>query len=70
MLTAVEVDGSSDTFIIGNSEELFQVPRPFQGFEYDATADGQQFLVLMPTETPDPAPLTVVVNWQAEIDPE
>ena len=67
MLTAVEVDGSSDNFVVGGSEELFPVPRPFGGLKYDAAADGQRFLVLTPSEAPDPAPLTVVVNWTAEL---
>jgi len=32
---------------------------------YDVTPDGQRFLVLEPVETPEPAVLRVVFNWQA-----
>ena len=33
---------------------------------YDVTADGQRFLALQPSAAEqEPAPLTVVTNWQA-----
>jgi hypothetical protein len=31
---------------------------------WDVTADGKRFLVAVPVEQTDQAPLTVVLNWQ------
>jgi len=46
--------------------ELFQVRGLSSGAEitvYDVTADGQRFLIQLPTSTPDAATLTVVTEW-------
>jgi hypothetical protein len=32
---------------------------------YDVTADGQRFLVVTPTGTPEEPPITVITNWQS-----
>lgn len=48
--------------------ELFPIPAtPANiGFPYDVSADGQRFLVEQPASAQQgPAPLTVVLNWQA-----
>jgi hypothetical protein len=47
--------------------ELFSVPALPRGvdFPYDVTADGQRFLLLQSAPAQGPAPLTVVLNWQA-----
>ena len=36
----------------------------FRG-QYEVTRDGQRFLINVPLEEDAPAPITVVLNWQA-----
>ena len=65
-LTAVEVKGGS-TFETGARRALFQ-PR-ISGFsnDYVVGADGQRFLVNTLAEETTAIPVTVVVNWPAEV---
>ncbi|HYG81117.1 MAG TPA: protein kinase, partial [Pyrinomonadaceae bacterium] len=68
-LMAVEVDGSSDTFEARLPVPLFK-PRvgAISGDSpYDVAADGRRFLVNMPVEENAPAPVTVVLNWTADL---
>jgi Tol biopolymer transport system component len=68
-LMAVEVDGSSDTFEAGVPGPLFE-PRvgAISGDSpYDVAADGRRFLVKVPVEETAPAPVTVVLNWTADL---
>ena len=37
-------------------------------FSYDVTADGQRFLVNTKVEEPNAAPLSVILNWSAEME--
>jgi hypothetical protein len=37
------------------------------GAQYDITADGKRFLVNIPVEQPEVAPLTLVQNWAAAL---
>jgi Tol biopolymer transport system component len=37
-------------------------------FSYDVTADGQKFLVNTKVQTPNAAPLSVILNWSAEME--
>jgi len=70
-LMAVEVDGSSDTFKAGVPGPLFE-PRvgSISGDSpYDVAADGRRFLVKVPVEETAPAPVTVVLNWTADLKP-
>ena len=46
---------------------LFQTPRIAAGYAYDVSADGQRFLVNTFEEETTSAPITVVVNWTAEL---
>src|SRR5262245_49786687 len=71
-LMAVEVNGHSSVFEIRSVRPLFDVrPRatPFfnygSGYNYDVSADGQRFLVSTVTEPVAPAPITIVMNWNA-----
>jgi eukaryotic-like serine/threonine-protein kinase len=68
-LMAVEVDGSSDTFEAGVPAPLFE-PRvgSISGDSpYDVAADGRRFLVNVLVEENAPVPVTVVLNWTADL---
>jgi hypothetical protein len=68
-LMAVGVDGSSDTFKAGVPEPLFE-PRvgAISGDSpYDVAADGRRFLINAVVEETVPAPVTVVMNWTADL---
>jgi Tol biopolymer transport system component len=48
---------------VSNVRSLFELP----SFVYDVSADGKRFLVAAPYETQNQAPLTLIVNWDAEL---
>jgi Tol biopolymer transport system component/predicted Ser/Thr protein kinase len=68
-LMAVPVQAAGSTPQAGTVTALFETPvRGFlQGWEnsnrYDVTADGQRFLINVPTEGFASAPMVVVLNW-------
>ena len=67
-LMAAAVDTTGPGFKIGELEELFDTPRmPVQSFTYDVTTDGERFLM---NTVGDSAfePITLVVNWTAEVE--
>src|SRR5438128_1316774 len=68
-LMAVEVNGSSGTFEAGIPKALFDLRIiSTNGFsDYDVTADGQRFLVNTLVEQTARAPVTVVMNWTADL---
>ena len=60
-------------FEAGAPAELFQThPRQaisaYDFFTYDVTADGQKFLVNTRVDTSNSAPLSVILNWSAEME--
>jgi Tol biopolymer transport system component len=65
VITAVSVDSSRGTLQLGSPTPLFTSPCIRQ---YDMTADGQRFLASSPAGATGKAPLTVVLNWQAELN--
>jgi Tol biopolymer transport system component/tRNA A-37 threonylcarbamoyl transferase component Bud32 len=66
MLTAVEVSPQGSEFQVGAAHPLFRLSSPALGMAYDVTPDGQRFLVnYLPEDTS--TPLTLVVNWTAEV---
>jgi Tol biopolymer transport system component/predicted Ser/Thr protein kinase len=66
MLTAVEVSPQASEFQVGAAHPLFRLSSPALGMAYDVTPDGQRFLVnYLPEDTS--TPLTLVVNWTAEV---
>jgi Tol biopolymer transport system component len=68
-LMAVEVDGGADTFEAGVPMPLFE-PRVVSisgDSPYDVAADGRRFLIKVPVEENAPAPVTVVLNWTADL---
>ena len=68
-LMAVEVNGSSGTFEAGIPKALFDLRiNSTNGFsDYDVTADGQRFLVNTLVEQNARSPVTVVLNWTADL---
>ena len=70
---AAAVSGQGSGFDVGAVRPLFQtraragVRFGFVNYSYDVSADGQRFLVnTMPDESAS-TPVTVVVNWTAEL---
>ena len=66
MLTAVAVNPQGSEFQVGAAKPLFRLSSPALGMAYDVTPNGQRFLVnYVPEDTS--TPLTLVVNWPAEV---
>ena len=65
-LMAVAVREKAGTLEWDTPRPLFPVATLGTVF-YDVASDGQRFLVLQPPEDAKSAPLTVVINWQAEL---
>jgi Tol biopolymer transport system component len=71
-LTAVPVKLGT-TFEAGQPVTLFQahLRQPISAqdvFSYDVTADGQKFLVNTKVDSPNSAPLSVILNWSSELE--
>src|SRR5262249_12255202 len=67
-LMAVEVNLKGTELEIGTARALFEVNvSQGAGYPYDATPDGQRFLIAMMPEQRGAAPITLVQNWTAEI---
>jgi len=61
---AVRLSGSAPE--LGAPETLFKLSPSAQP-GYDASADGQRFLVSVPVETAEASPMILVTNWQADL---
>jgi Tol biopolymer transport system component len=66
-LMAATVNGRGTTFQVGAVKPLFQTRAIGARYTYDVSADGQRFLINTALEQAAPAPITVVVNWTAEL---
>lgn len=55
------------TFEAGIPHPLFEVPTAIVGSRLAMTADGQRFLVPLPSKSDESAALRVVLNWPADI---
>ncbi len=67
-LMAVDVNTTAPGFGVGIPKELFQAHLvPLSGWRnlYVASPDGQRFLMIVPANEAEPAPITVVANWPA-----
>ena len=67
---SVEVKMDGDTFEVGTPQALFEargaaLPGGLGGAAFDATADGQRFLIGVPMQEATFLPITVVLNWTA-----
>ena len=72
-LRSVAIAGAPSSPEFGTPKVLFVLPATLtlQGaqqlpYSYDVTPDGQRVLALLPT-APERPPLTVIVNWQAQL---
>ncbi len=66
-IRAVEVQGTGSAFQVGSSQLLFRLPlRGIIAREYAPTRDGQRFIAVTPSEGSTQS-LTLVQNWQAEL---
>jgi eukaryotic-like serine/threonine-protein kinase len=63
-MMAVDVNGSGAGFQMGTPQRLFTIPTN-QG--WDVTADGKRFLMTVAPPQGSGAPITVVLNWQADL---
>ncbi|HET9529649.1 MAG TPA: protein kinase [Blastocatellia bacterium] len=63
-LVAVDVKVVGSNFEAGVPRVLFEIPRSV-GFE--VSGDGQRFLIPIPVEETSPTPITVVLNWTADL---
>jgi eukaryotic-like serine/threonine-protein kinase len=62
---AVDVSGTGSSLQVGAPKQLFSITID-NG--WDVTRDGKKFLVLLPRAGQNPeTPLTVVLNWQADL---
>jgi Tol biopolymer transport system component len=69
-VTAAPIQFTGNGVEAGTPQPLFDfvaASGPAIGFNYQATADGQRFLMLAPPGDEAPAPITVVLNWQAAL---
>ena len=61
----VLVNAAGATFEVGVSQVLFEVDRQLPVIVmFDITADGQRFIIPVPTEEQANLPITIVTNWQ------
>ena len=63
---------AGETFQPGVPHMLFRAPRvnsllPATLFHYDVSRDGQRFLIDLDVEESEQSPVTIVLNWQAEL---
>jgi Tol biopolymer transport system component len=67
-LIAVGVEEKGQELALSAPHALFAVPSgPVLGSLYDVTQDGQRFLVFGPNSSSAGMPLTLVMNWDAEL---
>jgi serine/threonine protein kinase len=62
-LTAMPVRWNAGRPDFGQPEPLFRIPA-----EYDVAADGQRFLVLVPSERAEASPLYVITHWESMLN--
>jgi Tol biopolymer transport system component len=67
-LWAAEVDGTKPVLEVGTVRRLFDMPGNFApSRQYDVTPDGKRFLVGEPIDATNASPVTLVLNWDAEL---
>ncbi len=66
-IMAAAVSARGDTFQVGRTQPLFEILPQRPGNIFDVTPDGQRFLVNTATRAQTSAPMTLVVNWPAEL---
>jgi hypothetical protein len=64
---AAQVDGQRTQFVVGKIEPLFEASwRLGARYPYDVAPDGRIFAATQ-VEQPTPTPITLVVNWLADL---
>ncbi len=66
-LMGAEVNGHGATLEVGAVRPLFEARPAGPGYVYDVTADGQRFLVNTAVEQKVSSPITLVINWTADL---
>ena len=66
-LMVSEVHMKGETFEVGVTRPLFEIRPGGPGNIYDVTTDGQRFLVNAAVEQQMTAPITLVLNWTADL---
>lgn len=68
MVADITTNGGS--LDVSHVRSLFDVPSIVQlpGSDYDVTADGQKFLINVPFEIQNETPLTLVLNWDLQLE--
>jgi len=66
-IIAVEVGQQGSTFEVGSASPLFEIRPRRPGTIYRASPDGQRFLVNTAVDEEHSSPLTLVVNWTADL---
>jgi Tol biopolymer transport system component/predicted Ser/Thr protein kinase len=69
-LHAVEVRAAGSSFEMGTPRDVFEIRDlhpEIRRNRYVVSKDGQRFLMVTTTSGPDTNPLTVVLNWQAQL---
>jgi hypothetical protein len=64
---AAEVNGQGPTLEVGTVRALFEVRPTGPGYVFDVTADGQRFLISASVEQNASSPITLVLNWTADL---
>jgi Tol biopolymer transport system component len=68
-MMAAELSAAGESMTVGRVRRLFRWNRPAGDITpYTASRDGQRFLVNSSVASTDVTPLTVVLNWDAELD--
>ena len=68
-LFSAEVDGVGETFDVGEVQRLFSWNlAPGFRWPYDVSSDGQRFLLNRGMAAAETDPMTVVLNWDAELE--
>ena len=67
-MTAAEISERKESPVIGKIHTLFRTHRvPSPSWPYDVSADGNLFLINSVLQSAVPEPITLVVNWDAEL---
>jgi eukaryotic-like serine/threonine-protein kinase len=67
---SVVVRPAAGSLEFGTPSALFALPATFDAnntYPYDVMPDGQRFLALAPTTNAEEPPMTVIVNWRADL---
>jgi len=66
-LMAAGVNGQGASLVVGAVRPLFEVHLFEYGYAYDVTTDGQRFLINTAVEQKASSPITLVLNWTADL---